>query len=131
MPNKFYHIVGVVQSMSLRRIYINGILEGTSSDAVTLDGSITDRFSIGVFDRATPAAFLNGNVASVAYFNRALNINEIYARYIDLISGHFSTLNYINRRTYFLPVTDDSTNLINTSFNIFKPFIHKSRRISA
>ena len=76
--NTWYHIVGVYD-VNTSYLYINGILDNSSSITVALSNST--RFSIGSSNTDASANYFNGLIDEVRIYNRALNQAEITTLY--------------------------------------------------
>jgi len=101
--NTIYNVTGIYHSATSRDLYVNGTYQTSSTTSVTISSQI-DRFSIGVFDRPTPAAYFSGSVFQVSVYNRALSATEVLQNYTAL-SGRFGktptitdydALNFVN-----------------------------------
>ncbi len=80
--NKWYHIAGTYQANNYIKIYVNGVLEKTTSIGVTR-GTNPNNFSIGP-SLIFPGRFFNGTIDEVKIFNRALSAGEIGAEYMHV-----------------------------------------------
>ena len=78
--NKWYHIAGTYQANNNIKIYVNGVLEKTTSIGVTR-GTNPNNFSIGQ-SLIFPGRFFNGTIDEVKIYNRALSAEEIEAEYL-------------------------------------------------
>lgn len=78
----WYHIVGVFESDTSKKLYINGNLEATLTDTVTYPTG-TDTLSLSSFQRSgSPSGgYLNGLIARANVYNRALNDEEVLQNY--------------------------------------------------
>ena len=74
--NTWYHIVGVFAADDDRKLYINGVLE-TSTTTSGLDGSVPNQFEIGARKSSSVANPLSGGFAEVFMYDVALTVEEI------------------------------------------------------
>jgi hypothetical protein len=72
------NITGTFQSGSTR-LYINGVLDGISTLEANM-ATVQPNISIGYW-QFTPGRYLNGNVATVQIYNRALTPTEVLQNY--------------------------------------------------
>lgn len=72
------NITGTFQSGSTR-LYINGVLDGISTLEANM-ATVQPNISIGYW-QFTPGRYLNGNVATVQIYNRALTPTEVQQNY--------------------------------------------------
>jgi len=70
----WYHVVATYDGAN-KRIYVNGVLENTTAWTNGVDNANT-LSSIGFLEIAS-SQYLNGNLASVRVYNRALTLVEI------------------------------------------------------
>ena len=80
--NEWYHIVGTYQANDNIKIYVNGVLEKTTSTSVTR-GTNPNKFCIGQ-SVTWSGRFFNGTIDEVKIYNRALSAEEIKAEYIHV-----------------------------------------------
>jgi hypothetical protein len=88
VDGKFHYMVLTINRTGLMTLYIDSTSVGTpvsiSSDSgVNLNAS-TDYFYVGAYGNSSgqvPALFLNGNVAQVQVYNRALSSQEVLQNY--------------------------------------------------
>lgn len=75
-----WHHVAAMRAGTELRVYVDGQLSGTRTNAVTPTFSITnaDPFAIGGAVHSTTSRYLRGDIDSVGFFNRALNEFELY-----------------------------------------------------
>jgi len=72
--NEWYYVTATKEGTALK-IYLDGSLNDSSTIS---DTAITiDKFSIGALVRSTIANYMDGNLANVAIWNRALSSDEI------------------------------------------------------
>jgi hypothetical protein len=76
---QWYHITGIYYASNNRVLYVNGEYQNQSTTSVNIN---INRFSIGVFDRPSPAVWLNGTVSVVSVYDKALTNSEIKQNYI-------------------------------------------------
>ena len=84
--NKWTHIVGVFNSDTDKKLYVNGILKNTLTTSVTYSANI-DRVTIGRHGDLTPTGYFNGTIDQVEIYNRSLSATEIYRRYIGEVEN--------------------------------------------
>lgn len=95
VDGKFHHMVLTINRTGLMTLYIDSTSVGTpvsvSSDSgVNLNAS-TDYFYVGAYGNSTgqvPALFLNGNIAQVQVYNRALSAAEVLQNY-NALKGRY------------------------------------------
>ena len=76
---EWIQIVLVVASLTDRRLYLNGVLDGSATDSDAFPSSL-DNTTIGALLRAT-AAYYAGLVRQVVVFNYALSAEEVFWLY--------------------------------------------------
>ena len=82
LTNSAWNHIASTYDGQTKRIYVNGILSGSSAYTETLQtGQSGER--IGAYGGASPAYWLNGKIDDLAVFSRALTPQEIY----DLYNG--------------------------------------------
>jgi len=77
--NKWYHIAGTYQANDNVKIYVNGVLESTTSISLTRN-TTSGGFWIGQ-SCIWPGRFFNGIIDEVKIYDRALSAEEILAEY--------------------------------------------------
>ncbi len=82
---QWHHILGVRESQSTYKIYVDGVLEGNTNISVGAgcqsgNASSVDPWKIGVGDQWLSSEF-NGQIDEVRIYNRALSASEIQALY--------------------------------------------------
>jgi len=75
--NAWHHIVAVFESPALRRLYVDGTLDGTDTNSVAI-GAIT-RFAVGRVDRPTPVEPFPGSLDDIRLHRGALTPEQIRA----------------------------------------------------
>jgi len=84
-PNVWYNIVWINSRIneygSNAKIYINGNLEVNYDGAVVFDGLTTISVQVGKADLYSTPRYLNGNVASLQFYKKALSATEIKQNY--------------------------------------------------
>ncbi len=75
-----HHVMGLFISATSRKLYVDGVLDGTNTDSVTMSTAI-DRLSIGRMGDSTPSLYFNGDVQSATIWNREPSTAEITARF--------------------------------------------------
>jgi hypothetical protein len=84
--NKWTHIA-LVQDGTNVDIYVNGVSENNSSDAVAPALSNPPNATIGTYFYGGPTSFFNGTIDDVRIYNRALSAEEIQAIYEAGLAG--------------------------------------------
>jgi hypothetical protein len=79
---EWYHIAGTYQANDNIKIYINGVLEETTSIGITRDSN-SNNFCIGQ-SGAWSGRFFNGLIDEVKIYSRALSAEEIKAEYLQV-----------------------------------------------
>ena len=83
-PNTWYHVNGVFNSATGEHsIYINGVLDTTSTYSSTLPASNTDSLFIGISGNSSP---FNGMLDEVRIWNRALTSTEVSANFRSVLA---------------------------------------------
>ncbi len=80
---QWYNVVGVFESDTSKKLYLNGSLEATLTTNTTFPTGI-DTMSISSFQRGgsnSPGGYLDGIIASSMVYNRALSVSEITQNY--------------------------------------------------
>jgi hypothetical protein len=86
--NQWHHLVGVFNSDTDRRLYLDGNLEATVIDSVSLNPSV-DRFSIGRWGDSTSDSYFEGLIDDVKIFNYALTDEQIKLEYNNSSAVNF------------------------------------------
>ena len=76
---QWYHVIATYDG-STAKIYIDNVVDGTSSGATTIPAS-TYNARIGVASGVTPTNYFNGSIDNVMIYNKALTANEVTAIY--------------------------------------------------
>jgi hypothetical protein len=71
--------VAVYESSTSRKLYVDGVLENTNTDSVSINAC--DRATIGVTADSTPAAYFGGSIQNARVWSRALSADEITLLY--------------------------------------------------
>ena len=88
--NQWYYVTCTYDG-SNAAIYVNGVLEGSSSPGITL---YTGSSSIFAIAKSDGAPCIGGHVDDVRVYNRALTANQVSALYLESITGYRSAMNY-------------------------------------
>jgi hypothetical protein len=81
-PNTWYHVAGTVYSSRSASIYLNGALIKTGAITQSILARPTEPLYIGLSVYfGVPSYRFNGKVDGVAYYERALSVDEIRQRY--------------------------------------------------
>jgi chitodextrinase len=86
----WHHLVGVFESATSRKLYVDGALAATSTNSVAIVANI-NRFSAGLLDRSTIADKFNGTIDDVRLYGKTLSAAEINDIYNGLKSASMST----------------------------------------
>ncbi len=79
---EWYNAVAVFNSSTDRKLYLNGIINGTQSTEVTFN-SDADRWSMGRWGDSSPNRYFEGSIDEVKLWDRALDSAEILQLYED------------------------------------------------
>ncbi|HBY60598.1 MAG TPA: hypothetical protein DEH78_12305 [Solibacterales bacterium] len=110
--NQWYHVAVIYESATSRRMYVNGVLDASST--TSRDPSTgTQRFAVGRFNDSTPTEYLNGDIESVQIYSRALNIDEVH-----LLADGASPHSPKRRRRYFVPAAGGGALTLDVSDSI-------------
>ncbi len=71
----WHHLVGVFAATNDRRAFLNGGNKGTSASSRTPSG--INQLTIGALGGSTKSEFINGNLADIRIYNRALSDEEV------------------------------------------------------
>ena len=77
---QWYHLTAVFESNTSKKLYLNGVLEATITTNTAFPTGI-DTMSISSFQRDSPGAYLDGNIACAMVYNKALSAAEITQNY--------------------------------------------------
>ncbi len=77
---EWHHMVGLFISSTSRNLYIDGVSVATNLETATFAAG-TDRVSLGVINRASPAQYFDGDIRLARLWNRELSSSEITALY--------------------------------------------------
>lgn len=78
--NNWYHIVAIYKSATDRSLYINTVLQLTSTTSINYDTNV-NRWSIGRWGDLTPKSYFKGAIDEVRVYNRPLTNTEISRLY--------------------------------------------------
>ena len=87
--NEWYHIVGTYDGTSLK-IYVNGVLENTSSRTGDIYYPVDANIQIGGRGEYSSGEFTEGCMVSVAVYSDAKDADFIYAQYAKGLFGDWS-----------------------------------------
>jgi len=76
---QWIHLVGIFNSATDKRIYANGVLEGTLSTSISF--AQPNRVGVGVMARSTLFGYWNGSIDEARIYNRALAAAEVKELY--------------------------------------------------
>ena len=77
---KWHHGVAVFASATDRKIYIDGVADGSDTSSVAFDSGV-DEFSIGVLNRSSKADYYDDDINEVAVWDVALDADAVSALY--------------------------------------------------
>jgi hypothetical protein len=83
----WYHVAGVFASATDRKLYVDGILEGSGTDSV-LFSNLTDKVLLGVQRITSPDLYLNGKLSDVRVWNTERTSAEILDNYNKRLIGN-------------------------------------------
>ena len=78
--NKWYHIVGIFESNTIRKLYLNNEFQNENNGDVSFNTNVNG-FNIGRAGDLTPSNFFSGSIDEIAIWSRVLtedDINELY-----------------------------------------------------
>ena len=88
--SKWYHVVGTYKN-GIGKIYINGVLDGTTTGSDENIGSYVSSLSIGSASSYESKFFFNGVIDELRIYNQALGGREIEKMFIAVVGGwHFN-----------------------------------------
>jgi hypothetical protein len=76
----WHHIVGVWESDTLRKLYVDGVLEAVGTDNVDFSAAV-DSWDIGRYGDSSPSGYITGVIDEVKFYNAALTAEEILKDY--------------------------------------------------
>ena len=80
---QWYHVTGVFESDTSKKLYLNGVLEATLTTSTAIPTGL-DTMSLSSFQRGggfSPGGYLDGNIACAMVYDRALSVDEITQNY--------------------------------------------------
>lgn len=101
--------VAVFASSTSRKIYVDGVLEGTDTSSQTM--TAFDRASLAVTADSTPAAYFGGNIQNARVWSRVLSDDEVSL----LFERPFEGITYGDEFHYDPPTPANLTPLDNSS----------------
>jgi len=78
-----WNYVVATRTVTTNRLYVNGMLQPTTSTNAQIPATTAFNFTIGERTNNTHDYFFNGSVDNVAIYTRALNSSEIVSRYFQ------------------------------------------------
>lgn len=81
---EWYNVVAVFNSSTDRKLYLNGIINGTQSTEVTFNSG-ADRWSIGRWGDSSPNRYFEGSIDEVKLWDKALDSAEILQLYAESV----------------------------------------------
>ncbi|ABE52855.1 LamG-like jellyroll fold domain-containing protein [Methanococcoides burtonii] len=79
----WHYVVGVFASAIDRKLYVDGVLNGTDTRTVPFNSDF-DRWNIGRWADKTPSAYFNGVIDEASITDRELSASEIMNNYLQL-----------------------------------------------
>jgi FlaG/FlaF family flagellin (archaellin) len=79
---QWHHIVAVYSSSGSRTLYVDGVLNGTSSSSSTFNTN-SNRWTFGRWGSSKPGNYFSGDIDDVRLYNRALNSTEVQQLYMN------------------------------------------------
>ncbi len=73
--NTWYHYAGVFESLSLRRLVVDGVTAATNTD--TESEVSANRTAVGAWRDSSPSAYTTGDLHDIRIYNRALTDEEL------------------------------------------------------
>ncbi len=105
--NEWYHIVGIRESDSNTRIYINGIEKVTGT---TQGGPASSIYRLFLGNSDGYAFYFNGTFDDVRIWNRALSPEEINATYNSGVVSNFTSTSFTYTELYSLYINVSTVN---------------------
>jgi len=87
LANTWYHIAGVFESNTSKKLYVNGVLEATQTDNVTFNNSANNKLLMGLYRPVSGEPF-NGKLSDVRVWNTARTVTEILDNYNKRLIGN-------------------------------------------
>jgi hypothetical protein len=84
----WYHVAGVFESSTSRKLYINGILESSSSGSVSFNNNVNNEVLIGLLRKVSPTGYANGLIDDVRVWNTARTGVDILANMNKRLIGN-------------------------------------------
>lgn len=115
-PGNWINIALVCESNSSRKLYIDGVLSGSSTDTISFSGA--DNFSIGVFNSLLPTYFFSGEIRDIRIYNNIKSSEYIYNLFlqnnisINRVKEFVTKKNITNLSGNFSLVISDPTNTL-------------------
>jgi hypothetical protein len=72
-----YNAMGIWESETSRKLYVNKSLEATGTSSVTFNNTLNNKILLGVYRVVSPANYLNGLFGEIIIYNRILTSGEI------------------------------------------------------
>jgi len=79
IDGNWHHVVGVFESETSRKLYVDGVLAGTDTSSQAFPD--IDRFNIGRLGRSSSISYFSGAIDDVRIYSRALSASEILQLY--------------------------------------------------
>jgi len=76
-----YNAMGIWESETSRKLYVNKSLEATGTSSVTFNNTLNNKILLGVYRVVSPVNYLNGLFGEIIIYNRILTSGEISTVY--------------------------------------------------
>jgi len=86
-PGTWYHVAAVFYSKNNRKLYINGVLEGTHTSSLNFPSGI-NRFNVARWADKTPDSYFNGTIDEVKIWNYARSAAQVLSDMNDAFTGN-------------------------------------------
>lgn len=90
--NNWYHVAGVFNSATDRKLYVNAVEQATGTDSVDFSNTANNRVLMGLLRIVSPTQYLNGQLSDVRIWNTARTAQEIANNYQKRLVGNESGL---------------------------------------
>ena len=90
--NVWYHVAGVFNSATDRKLYVNGVEQVTGTDSVNFSNTANNKVLLGVVRIVSPTSYLNGQLSDVRIWNTARTQQQIADNYQKRLIGNESGL---------------------------------------
>jgi hypothetical protein len=90
--NTWVHLAAVFASATDRKIYINGVQDGSNTSSINFNNTVNNQVLLGVIRTTIPTFYLNGKMSDVRIWNTARTTAQISANYQKRLIGNESGL---------------------------------------